>query len=80
MQFVMIAGIGIIVHPGMELAGVHHHRAPALAQRNLLRIDDLDAHAGVAGSRGGCRGSVVMHYCVRAWMYRRMFMLPVHPA
>ena len=43
-QFVMVAGIGIVVHPGMQLAGVHHHRALLLLQRDLFRIDDLNSH------------------------------------
>ena len=45
MQFVMVAGIGVVVDPGVQLARVHHHRALLLAQRDRLWIDDLDSHA-----------------------------------
>src|SRR5262245_36937568 len=41
---VMVARVGIVMHPGMQLAGVHHHRALLFTQRNLLRVDDLNPH------------------------------------
>src|SRR4051794_2859497 len=53
MQLIVVARIGIIVHPRVQLARVHHHRALLLLQRNLFRIDDLDSHDGTPQFKSG---------------------------
>jgi len=44
MQIVMIAGIRIVVHPGVHLPGVHDLGALLILARKLQCIDDIDSH------------------------------------
>ena len=58
MHLVMVAGIGIVMHPGMHLAGVHHHRALLLTQRDLFRVDDLNSHCVPPDSQSMRHGGI----------------------
>src|SRR5262249_1065086 len=44
MQLVMVAGVRVVVDPGVHLARVHDHCALSFMQSNFPRVDDVNSH------------------------------------